>query len=346
MQPVPATPPGPLLVLTGALLVLALFGAILWLFAAVAAGRPLLPRRPIEPVPWGGPTALTMILLWLAFQVVAIVAYLGATGQKQPSFAGSMTALALANAATLVVVPLALRRTSGARPGHFVPGRGVEPGADLARGCIAGLVLTPLVYAVGFVATQYWPPKSHIMEKMIRADPSGRNALLAVISGVLLAPAAEELLFRGILQGWLVRLWTRRDPSPPGPDPGTTADAPDPPAPDPIAVPARPDPDRSPWSASATPLTPPWPGDEGPGRPTAGPWPSLLTSAVFAAIHGSEWPAPIPIFVLSLGLGYLYERTGGLLAPFGLHATFNGISTLMLFVTLLSGGGPGADPSP
>jgi membrane protease YdiL (CAAX protease family) len=346
MQPAPATPPGPLLILTGALLVLALFGALLWAYAVVAAGRPLLPRRSAEPVPWRGPTVLTMLLLWLVIQVVVFGAYMRATGEKQISAAGLLTAVALANAATLVILPLALRRMSGARPEHFGLGRGVEPGADLARGCVAGLVLAPIVYAVGIVALRYWPPQPHALEKMIRADPSGRNALLAVISGVLLAPAAEELLFRGILQGWLVRLWSRRDPSPPGPDPGTTADAPDPPAPDPIAVPACPDPDRSPWAAPATPLTPPRPGDEGPGRPTAGPWPSLLTSAVFAAIHGSEWPAPIPIFVLSLGLGYLYERTGGLLAPFGLHATFNGISTLMLFVTLLSGGGPGADPSP
>jgi membrane protease YdiL (CAAX protease family) len=344
MQPVPAIPPGPLLVLTGALLVLAFFGALLWVTAVVAAGRPLLPRRTMELVPWRGPAVLTMLLLWLGIQVVVLGAYMSATGQKKITASGLMATVALANAAALVVLPLALGRISGARPAHFGLGRGGEPGADLSRGCVAGLVLAPIVYAVGFVALQYWPPKPHALEKMIRADPSGRNALLAIVSGVLLAPAAEELLFRGILQGWLVRAWSRRRaPSPPDPDPGTIADAPDQHAPDPIGVAALLDPDRSPWAAPTTPLTPDRPGNEGPGprtedrgHPPAGPWPCLLTSALFAAIHSSEWPAPIPIFVLSLGLGYLYERTGGVLAPFGLHATFNGISTLMLFVTVLS----------
>ena len=58
---------------------------------------------------------------------------------------------------------------------------------------------------------------------------------------------------------------------------------------------------------------------------------------VFAALHAPQWPAPIPLFVLALGLGIVYERTGSLLAPICMHAVFNGFSTLMLFHVALQG---------
>ncbi len=58
------------------------------------------------------------------------------------------------------------------------------------------------------------------------------------------------------------------------------------------------------------------------------PWPAImLTSALFAAVHANatHWPA---LFVLSVGLGYAYERSGSLFRPIFMHALFNGISIL------------------
>jgi membrane protease YdiL (CAAX protease family) len=51
----------------------------------------------------------------------------------------------------------------------------------------------------------------------------------------------------------------------------------------------------------------------------------LITSLVFAAVHASLEQGLV-LFVLSLGLGYLYERTGNLWAPITLHFLFNGIN--------------------
>ena len=48
----------------------------------------------------------------------------------------------------------------------------------------------------------------------------------------------------------------------------------------------------------------------------------IVTSAVFALIHPPQVMAPI--FVVGLSLGYLYERTGTLIAPIAFHAVFNG----------------------
>ena len=46
----------------------------------------------------------------------------------------------------------------------------------------------------------------------------------------------------------------------------------------------------------------------------------------------TQWPAPIALFVLALVIGTVYYRTGSLIAAIFMHATFNGISTFMLFM--------------
>ena len=69
-------------------------------------------------------------------------------------------------------------------------------------------------------------------------------------------------------------------------------------------------------------------------------WRPCVFSALFwAAIHVENWPAPVPLLVLGLALGWLYERTGSLVAPVALHATFNGISTVWVLLGSVTGPG-------
>ena len=63
----------------------------------------------------------------------------------------------------------------------------------------------------------------------------------------------------------------------------------------------------------------------------------MLTSLLFASVHAPQWPAPIALFVLALVIGTVYYRTGSLIAAIFMHATFNGLSTLVLFLALFSG---------
>jgi len=56
------------------------------------------------------------------------------------------------------------------------------------------------------------------------------------------------------------------------------------------------------------------------------PWLAIaITSVLFARIHANaeHWPA---LFVLALGLGYSYEKSGSLFRPIFMHAMFNAIS--------------------
>jgi len=58
------------------------------------------------------------------------------------------------------------------------------------------------------------------------------------------------------------------------------------------------------------------------------PWLAIaITSILFAGIHtnAEHWPA---LFILAMGLGYSYEKSGSLLRPIFMHAMFNGVTII------------------
>jgi membrane protease YdiL (CAAX protease family) len=73
--------------------------------------------------------------------------------------------------------------------------------------------------------------------------------------------------------------------------------------------------------------------------------PNVLVSILFAAIHWTEWPAPLALFVLSLGLGWLVQRSGRLGGAIAAHMLFNGLSTVLLFLSTPNAT-PEAEPAP
>jgi len=66
----------------------------------------------------------------------------------------------------------------------------------------------------------------------------------------------------------------------------------------------------------------------GVARKFAGRWPAIIfTAVVFALIHG-HLPSLPGLMILAVTLALVYERTGSLWAPVGLHALFNGLTVL------------------
>ncbi|MHC4107444.1 MAG: lysostaphin resistance A-like protein, partial [Planctomycetota bacterium] len=65
----------------------------------------------------------------------------------------------------------------------------------------------------------------------------------------------------------------------------------------------------------------------------------LATSALFAAMHLTivEPHALVPLFVLSVGLGWAYEKSGRLTAPVTMHLLFN-VANLALAFLFMNGG--------
>jgi membrane protease YdiL (CAAX protease family) len=54
---------------------------------------------------------------------------------------------------------------------------------------------------------------------------------------------------------------------------------------------------------------------------------------LFAALHSSVWPSPIPLFLLGFGLAWLAHRTQSLVGPLVAHALFNAVACLDMFLT-------------
>jgi membrane protease YdiL (CAAX protease family) len=61
------------------------------------------------------------------------------------------------------------------------------------------------------------------------------------------------------------------------------------------------------------------------------------TSLLFAAMHASVWPSPVPLFFLALALGWVYLRTGRLAGAILLHGLFNSVAWIYLALTVSQG---------
>lgn len=165
--------------------------------------------------------------------------------------------------------------------GRFLTGTpGSWRGENARRGAgvlLIALGLCPLVlWATVNVLSPYLPDigtQVHpTIELLHKPDTPFATIALLWLAAVVIAPAAEELFFRGILQNTLRRWY---------------------------------------------------------GHPR---WAIAAASAVFAFVHAGQ-PAVLPaIYMLSVLLGYLYERNANILAPVLIHAIFN--ARTMLWETL------------
>jgi membrane protease YdiL (CAAX protease family) len=211
-------------------------------------------------------------------------------------------------------------------------------GRNVLAGLVSWLILTPPVFAI-FQLLRYLSSQSgehtveqHALETIARQQLFPAEWVMLFFTAMVAAPVLEELTFRGVLQPWLAaRRWGGHAAML-----GALA----------LAVVFR-------WQH----LRDAWP--EGIAALAAAAMPALFvlalapiyllvcwrsrtplgpalfgTSLLFACIHASVWPTPVPLFVLSLGLGVLAYRSGSLVGPIILHGLFNGVSCVQL---LLSG---------
>ena len=202
-------------------------------------------------------------------------------------------------------------------------------GRGLTLGILGSASVVPILY--GFMVLVEWAyrrigyehPKEHDLLRALTESRDRVTHVILVLGAAVMAPLFEELLFRGHLQTILrrgfTRAWRRRvDVFP--------------------EIPAAAGPEGNPGVLSYTPGLG---GTEAPAVPAVwATWGAILfTSALFALVH-EPWTWP-PIFLLSVCLGYTYERSGGnLWVPVVIHAVFNTVSTAMY---LLGGGGAGAN---
>jgi membrane protease YdiL (CAAX protease family) len=268
------------------------------------------------------------LLVWFGAQIAYAAAYMAAhPGTKfapENLSARDMAMLSVVPAAIgLVAVVIADAVGKFSRPIGYAPSR--LP-VGIALGVVAVLAVLPLVYASSILLELYYRwraiehPSEHEMLGAMRDAPADVRLLL-VIGACVAAPVFEEMLFRGHVQTLLVRLFT---PKAPRAFPAVSG----------FPVAGVPDPAIQPMSSDPTQPVGSIQRLEDPPSPVpARPPPALLwaavliTSIIFAAIHPA-WMRPV-IFVLSVGIGYAYERTGNLWVAIAVHATFNTVSTIV-----------------
>src|SRR5271157_4851113 len=257
----------------------------------------------------------------------------GPEAPPEQSLAELMFQFAVGNGLLLVLVPAFVRFTSGAGLADLGLHRQEWP-RQMGIGVRAAMLMTPPVCAIQFLTVQIWHSQAHPVEQMVLEKLTVGVAILAVLSTMVLAPLIEELLFRGIFQRWLGRLVEGRPlPTTTIPEKGRFG-------------PLEPENESFFLNSKAAPTesTPIDPGSEilaSGHQPAEQPssrsssLPIVLTSFFFAAMHLPQWPAPIAILLLSMALGTVYQRTGSLLAAITMHATFNGVNTLLLLLLAL-----------
>jgi membrane protease YdiL (CAAX protease family) len=267
-----------------------------WLIFRLVTGQPVLPERSKacrREMPWHSGTILLVFFLYIGVSFLTSMGYRlvwDAAHEGPLPLSHLMFLNGLVMAILLILVPGAVTLTSGASL-RDLGLRFDDWWRQAVHGVIAMLIAAPPIYAIQFAAARVWTPIEHPVSEMIKSEFSVGVGWLAVATAVVLAPMFEELVFRAILQGWLVGLLERDSRS--------------------------------------------WPNSSQIAAADRGWLGIVLTALLFGYVHVEQWPAPIALFVLALVVGTVYDRTGSLITAVAMHATFNGISTAMLFAGVL-----------
>lgn len=193
---------------------------------------------------------------------------------------------------------------------------------DVVIGTVAFVAVAPVVFGIHWLLLQFVESKHPVLE-LLKANPAPRFFVLSVISAVLVAPVVEEFMFRVLLQGWIERFATF--PLEPlrivlGGRGGVGA-----PSPAPLQ------------NGNGKRLTERESRDPDGGSESFdrfGFFPILASSALFALMHLSHGPTPVPLFVFAVVLGYVYARTRRILPCIVTHALLNAVSLSGLWLTI------------
>lgn len=276
--------------------------------------RPVLAYCPRRPVPWGLIDLALAAALLTAFQLArAIVLQHGygidlSKGREHLAAHGWALATLAEAVANLAGIATALAligwRTRASCRDMGVSMRHVLQ--DFGLGLVAFVMLAPPVYAIQALLVA-WFPYRHPLTTLLELAPGSLILAAVFVSAVVAAPIVEEFFYRMLWQGWLqdagrrledVRQLVLGNPT------------------SPVGSPA----------ASPAPAGPNGPAAMGPPSRAAEALAIVASSTLFAAMHFSQGPAPIPLFVLALGLGYVYARTGRILPCIVVHILLNGCS--------------------
>lgn len=123
------------------------------------------------------------------------------------------------------------------------------------------------------------------------------NFSIVFFAAAIVTPFVEELIFRQLIQGWLQKLFSHQYLS------GTFS----------LSTKSNASDSRETHTIN---------------------WPAIIVSAgIFASLHFGQGAAPFALFVLALGIGYVYDRTGSLTACVVVHLLLNAMTIIFVGMT-------------
>lgn len=340
-----------------------------WTYLIVRAIRrqPLLAVEPSAPRVWGLADVMLIAITTVVCQIVFASAYVRIAGRAVPENGDAQLSAAVATAASLgnvAAIALALGwlavrfNVTPAHAGFRTQGWWRQ----LQIGVVATLAALPVVYLLMAVVsiglrTEY----SHPLLDEVRRNATLGSYLLGVVTAVLLAPLAEEFLFRVLIQGWL-QSWAVSTPrqilfGADLADRNATIHAAHNSAWDDNAWDVQAElvdaPLLTPHLAGTTDLASPNPyavplssqagevavdsgaPDDSHAQFIPPVWPSIVTGILFGLAHWGYGLSFVPLIVLGILLGLLYRATNSIWPCFLVHFALNGSSMLLLGLSIL-----------
>jgi membrane protease YdiL (CAAX protease family) len=322
-----------------------LASGVVWLkiIRRVWRRQPILEYEPRQVVPWGPIVALPALALMLlvvasgtapesapveevAIDPHKVLRRLTESIVLQTFLAGLVIIIAVIYGATRVDLGLPRSWRAVARD------LGIGATTCLAAAGPVYLVQGLLMYFIG-----QKDPSRHPMFRMLTGGDSNVAVfLLAVVAAVVVAPVCEEIIFRLMLQGWLEK---REDKAQAASESEFAVEQPyaddaqdertqmaiEENSDDEHSAPEQSQPDAQALSLARCESR------RGVFGLPHGMFPVLASSALFAAAHAGYGPEPIPIFLLALIFGYVYQRTHRILPTIVAHALFNLISMVSMW---------------
>jgi membrane protease YdiL (CAAX protease family) len=177
--------------------------AVAWIVRQRRAGLPVVAARPQEPVPWGGGDVLQVLLIQVA------VAFAGVAGLADDAPLAISLAVGCLATAVGTTFSLAYLIARGASLRDLGLGDW-RPAADL-RLALGGLALV-VAPVLGFAyLVNRLVPYQHPILDLLKTQRDPAALAIVAVAAVVVAPLAEELFFRRVLQGWLEKRLPDRD---------------------------------------------------------------------------------------------------------------------------------------
>jgi len=322
---------------------------------------PLVRWSPRRPVPW----ALVDLVGTLAIYIIGILALrvlLGELGWLPDE--ADETKLTLADKELLVwanmgaslgllavALPLIALRTGTTWRDFGFSARDLW--SDLKLGLAGFVMLAPPVYAIQGVLVYFWKPSKHPLMEMFKESPDTSFFVVLFVAAAVIAPIFEELVFRVLLQGFLEKLFSFRGSAPEFvfevvlgirvramPDPLLSPPAAEGSPLEVLFIPDSPSPNSNPYAPSVIVLDQVVPAelaDDSQQGPRCGPpaWlPIGISSVIFALMHYSHGPDWVPLILLAVGMGFLYQRTHRVVPSLVVHALLNSLSMFGLWLSI------------